>query len=131
MSGLFHFLFFASWWKSPKSEKISCHFQPKCRFFMQKINKQDSWFFSFLVTLTKKRKMKWTRQKWWLFLKYLVKALVNKNRNTNPKIISPQIRIACCGICLLLSIWLIFKLPAIRTCPEKHIQSHDNPCKQN
>ena len=27
--------------------KISCHFQEKCRFFIQKMNKQDSWFFRF------------------------------------------------------------------------------------
>ena len=30
-----------------KGEKISCHFQAKWGFFIQKINKQNSWFFRF------------------------------------------------------------------------------------
>ena len=37
------------------NEKIRCHFQSNCGFFVQKINKQDSWFFSFLL---KSRKTK-------------------------------------------------------------------------
>ena len=53
---------------------ISCHFLAKCRFFIQKINKQDSWFFRFW-SLTEKQKMEWTghlssHRKWyWLFPK--------------------------------------------------------------
>ena len=43
--------FLVFWSKWPENEKISCHFQAKCRFF------------SFLVTVTEKRKMEWTGQK--------------------------------------------------------------------
>ena len=48
----------------PKNEKISCHFQAKCRYFLQKINKQDSWFFRFwsLWPKNEKQKMEWSGQ---------------------------------------------------------------------
>ena len=46
MSGSFHFLFFVF---------VSCHFQAKYGFFIQKIGQP---IFSFPVILTKKRKMK-------------------------------------------------------------------------
>ena len=36
-------------------EKISCHFQANCGFFMQK-KTQDSWFFCFFVTFDQKTK---------------------------------------------------------------------------
>ena len=39
-------------------EKISCHFQAIWGFFIQKINKEDSWFFLILVLLTKKQSTK-------------------------------------------------------------------------
>ena len=49
--------------KVTKNEKINC---PVCLFYIWKIRilpENDSWFFPFLVTLTKKRKtkMEWTR----------------------------------------------------------------------
>ena len=56
MLGSFHFLFFGRF--DQKMKKISCYFQANCRFFIQKINKLDSWFFRFLVPLTKKTKKK-------------------------------------------------------------------------
>ena len=43
--------------------KISCHFQAKCRFFTQKINKQESWFFFVFGSFDQKQKMEWTGQK--------------------------------------------------------------------
>ena len=51
---------FVFWSKWRKNEKISCHFLAKCGSFIQKVNKEDSWFFFILVILTKKRKMKRT-----------------------------------------------------------------------
>jgi hypothetical protein len=68
---IFRFSFFGQ--NNKKSKKSAVIFRQSADFFIQKINKQDNWFFSFLVTLTKKRKMEWTGQKlgetrfvaWW------------------------------------------------------------------
>ena len=46
--GFIQFFIFCFLVKVTKNEKIGCHFQAKCRFFIQEIIKQDSWFFVFV-----------------------------------------------------------------------------------
>ena len=53
--------FFQSKW--PRMKESAVIFRQNADFFIQKINKQNSWFFLFLVTLTKKREMEWTGHK--------------------------------------------------------------------
>ena len=57
LSGSFHFSFFGHF--DQKTKKISSLFQAKCRLFLYRKKQTGQLIFSFLVTLTKKRKMEW------------------------------------------------------------------------
>ena len=72
MSGSFHFSFFVFWSKWTKNEKISCHIQAKCGFFfIQKINKQDSWFFFIFGHWPNNEKWKME----WITLQHMIQSI--------------------------------------------------------
>ena len=71
--GFIPFFVFQSNWPKPKKSAV---------IFRQ--NKQDSWFFLFLVTLNKKRKMEWTKH-------LLLKVFENKSLYNLKKILHTSI----------------------------------------
>ena len=58
------FIPFFVFWSVTKKQKNQLSFSVKMRIFYPENKQTGQLIFSFLVTLTKKRKMEWTRQKW-------------------------------------------------------------------
>ena len=59
---------------------------------------------------------------------------IKEKKNGTPEMISTKYGLHVAASVCVSQYLLIYKLPTIRTCPEKqhtHIKLHANPCKQN